>query len=609
MDKTFFKKNGPLMIISVLLALVTFSFLHFEIDKIETSKSGEEAAVSVIETATPEEMTSIPLLLKNESSPDNNISEKPSLLPVLNTSLSKEPIPAVNVSNPGLNINIEGKENTSSVFGNPSLSTSSEKENGENGVQKVGFSPVIPDMASEESKKAVKVKTLMGLKIKPKSEWIARKNDHVDFFDQPFISVVRQKDRKDSVDLFQTIGMNNESEKAPVLSIPSQNGVLNSVVSTKSPVEKNTKEVNPSLPGTIKSNQSSVLLPGTTSAKTFIPSNKAVSPLLPQPGTNREVQPIQGQTETETGTQSVPGQSTTSILPGPEIVPVTKTATNVQEVSNETPIQCMNEVWLVSTECISNCDRSPEELVYWQLNSGRWEVRTISDFERGNGKNFATVIFIHGNNTDTDGALVDASALRCRIQEIQQCYGSRQPVRLVVWKWNSSKMKKLIRRDLQIKACIAEQDGLCLARFLERIPISERITLIGFSFGARTIGTALETIAVQNRTLSPSTRTIFVLAANDYGDFGLYGKYGHGIQKLAAVWNIYNSTDNVLRFYPMLYGHGGPNAMGYAPLQVEFNLPEGICSYNMAPYGSRHQFPDTIRCIPAPYLQRVIFDK
>lgn len=265
-----------------------------------------------------------------------------------------------------------------------------------------------------------------------------------------------------------------------------------------------------------------------------------------------------------------------------------------------------NEVWMISSERACSCLSGSECLDYWRLTNGCWNAQNEETFLSGNGRFPATIVFIHGYLTDMQMAVQEGNFLRQRILSLQKKYNIETPFRLVIWKWDSTKTFVRIRRDALSKAWLANRDGQCLATLFSKMDKPERITLIGFSFGARMAGNALQYL-VDRPTSGIEYRMILLLAAADYADFSCMGRYGQGIQNLKALMNVYNPRDRVLRLYPKMYGLTGPQAAGIAPLFDVSTFPEGDFSINMSYMGPEHKFSHGLCAIPDSSLIHFIF--
>lgn len=259
-----------------------------------------------------------------------------------------------------------------------------------------------------------------------------------------------------------------------------------------------------------------------------------------------------------------------------------------------------NELWLVQAapSVGTGCEKS---FLFQLWNGCRWEQRASEDFLTDLRP---TIVFVHGNWGDMSVAVRDGSALWHRMNQIIPSPDETAGCRIVIWKWNSEKVYHRIREDCQYKAQLADAYGPSLAAFLNQLgncPVS----LVGFSFGARMIGSALNCQEVEDG--DSHYPVVLVCAATDYADFTKYGRYAKGMSRMASLLNIYNPTDKALRFYPLLYGHGGPSATGAYPLYTAYLTPQlatSATSVNTSCCGAEHSFVNAIACLPASYFPK-----
>lgn len=270
------------------------------------------------------------------------------------------------------------------------------------------------------------------------------------------------------------------------------------------------------------------------------------------------------------------------------------------------PTGLCDEVWLVSNPCGQTA--GPTALSWQRLDCRQFVSSCYEEYQAGQAS-LPTVVFIHGNLTDMANAVDSGMYLKCRLEAIRRSLGIDTAFRLVIWKWNSEKTFVGVRKDSQYKAALADQDGQSLAEFLRNDKQSARTTLIGFSFGAKIIGSACNILATGE---PQSYRAIFVSAATDYYDYAPCGCYAPGASCLDLLLNLYNPDDKALRFYPLLYGHGGVDALGTVPLgpgMVTPCLQGKTMSLSSVCCGNQHKFPAFMQCIPDQTLSEIVFGR
>ena len=229
----------------------------------------------------------------------------------------------------------------------------------------------------------------------------------------------------------------------------------------------------------------------------------------------------------------------------------------------------------------------------------------------------------------------DAFVFKAALENARRAVGSERAFRLVVWKWNSERDAARIRIDAQMKARLAERSGRGLARFLAKLEPNADLAFVGFSFGARVVGSALEKIATEHGgaeldvafavsgTLvadeadaeesaesgvenggKRKLALILVSAACDLGAFEPRGLYGRGATLPTAALNVYNPTDFALKYYRHV-SETRSDAQGSAPIcpQVFPNAVGKTSNLNVnSALGKKHSFVDALGTIPARTL-------
>ncbi len=111
-----------------------------------------------------------------------------------------------------------------------------------------------------------------------------------------------------------------------------------------------------------------------------------------------------------------------------------------------------------------------------------------------------------------------------------------------------------------------------MARLLEEMPSGVPLSLIGYSFGARTILVALETHARGASATTPRPqagpraaplRVVLVAAAADRGSLAPCGSDRQALGQVDRMLITVNSLDPALKWYRRLYGRRGPDALGF----------------------------------------------
>ncbi|MBP3557798.1 MAG: hypothetical protein J6K20_08885, partial [Thermoguttaceae bacterium] len=323
----------------------------------------------------------------------------------------------------------------------------------------------------------------------------------------------------------------------------------------------------------------------------------------------------------------------------------------------------------VEAVALENADAKARENEFWilgqagngfylyRLENGAWVAKNAADFY-ADAAEFANVVYAHGYQTDMTDATRDAVAFKTVLDAARRNVAAKRAFRLVVWKWDSERDAARIRIDAQSKAALADWSGKALGRFLGGLDADADLTLVGFSFGARVVGSALETLAqngaqaaafdvkfdenadfafavsgknaadgdatevetpaVQAEVAEPylneaveerKIALILVAAACDLGAFETRGVYGRGANLPTDVLNVYNPNDFALKYYRHV-SETRSDAQGVAPLRAGVfpNAVGKTFNINSNPaLGKRHAFVDAIGTVPTQTLGALAF--
>jgi hypothetical protein len=263
-------------------------------------------------------------------------------------------------------------------------------------------------------------------------------------------------------------------------------------------------------------------------------------------------------------------------------------------------------VWLVSTRHLLDCgaaDEASAKPCYWRrTETDGWSSSDSADFHAADAPGVPTVVFVHGNDTDADDAVARGCVVR---QSIRSEVGDRA-FRFVVWSWPSDRILRRHRNDVPIKAARSDVESCFLAAWLAELRPDVKVGLIGHSFGPRVILGAMHLLAggdIDGRTLPPETvaawttkrrlvRATLLAAAEDADWLAPDGRHGRATAALDETLIAYNPCDRVLRWYPRLYGRGGPQALGaVGPDGLDDAAARKTRLFNVAPIiGKSHDY-------------------
>jgi hypothetical protein len=226
-------------------------------------------------------------------------------------------------------------------------------------------------------------------------------------------------------------------------------------------------------------------------------------------------------------------------------------------------------------------EEGQQQVSYWRLEADRkWEAASLAEFLKHEDPCVPTAVFVHGNRYDADTAIDAAWYIYGHIAQ----QGGGKKSRFVIWSWPSDQIRGGNRRDVQTKATWADRQTYYLAGFLQSMHGEVPVSLIGFSFGARIVTGALHLLgggeisgfSLPNRTEAPRlpVNAILVAAALD-ADWLLPGHcHGMALSQVHQLLITENASDSALRWYPRMYRHRGPDALGFFGLPCASMLGE-----------------------------------
>jgi hypothetical protein len=228
-------------------------------------------------------------------------------------------------------------------------------------------------------------------------------------------------------------------------------------------------------------------------------------------------------------------------------------------------------VWIASTRHLPCC--TPPEgagpQFYRLEQDGEWAASDEREFLASDLPSIPTVVFIHGNRSDSGDAAEDG---RCFCEELREL-APQSAFRFVIWSWPADRIAGRNRKDLEVKAARSEVEAVYLARFLGRLRSDVPVCLVGYSYGAHSTVGALRLLAggcfAGNRLTEPRaprtapTHAVLVAAAVEWTGLGASACGPSPLASADRVLVTRNGADPVLRLYPHLYGRRGPEALGY----------------------------------------------
>ncbi len=231
-----------------------------------------------------------------------------------------------------------------------------------------------------------------------------------------------------------------------------------------------------------------------------------------------------------------------------------------------------HDIWLISTRKApsSNPVGGEDRIKYWRLDEQRqWASSDEQAFLAADDPAVPTSVFVHGNRTNHDWAVRIGWGV---YQKLKPLAGER-PLRFVIWSWPADQIGGL-RQDVQVKARRSDVQAFYLACLLRKMNPDVPVSLLGYSFGARTITGTLQLLGggkFAGRRLpglnAPVARTrlraVLVAAATPNYSLSPGLSNGSALRQADRVLVTRNRNDPVLQWYDRMYGRGGPQALGY----------------------------------------------
>ena len=273
--------------------------------------------------------------------------------------------------------------------------------------------------------------------------------------------------------------------------------------------------------------------------------------------------------------------------------------------------QAPHDIWLISTRSApwSNPVGGEDRIVYWHLDADKnWASADLEAFLATDDTAVPTCVYIHGNRITRSGAVRDGWSVSQKLKR----EAPDRPLRFVIWSWPADQIRG-IRQDVQVKASRSDVQAYYLAYWLGRMNPEVRVSLIGYSFGARTITGALHLLAggeFAGRSLPEGTapvertpvRAVLVAAAMNADWLSPGRANGLALSLAERVLVTRNMYDPVLQYYPRMYGRGGPQALGYTGLARSSRLAEQREKVEILPVersvGSNHDWDGYLRASP-----------
>jgi hypothetical protein len=226
------------------------------------------------------------------------------------------------------------------------------------------------------------------------------------------------------------------------------------------------------------------------------------------------------------------------------------------------------DVWLIETRClpgVCGAHGVDERMRFQRWDAGRFVDTSQIDFLETLAHDQTTCFFVHGNRVSA------CDARRIGVDFARRLGNSGGSFRFVIWSWPSDRVIGPIR-DARIKASRADAEAYYLASVLAELPPSADVSLVGWSFGARTITGGLHLLGggvfagnslnrVDQPTIRP--RVVLMAAAVPRGWLLPGGAAGLAPRQVEQLTLLYNPSDPALKHFPFVFRPGRPQALGF----------------------------------------------
>jgi pimeloyl-ACP methyl ester carboxylesterase len=214
--------------------------------------------------------------------------------------------------------------------------------------------------------------------------------------------------------------------------------------------------------------------------------------------------------------------------------------------------------------CSIDENNPPLDVHRWEAT--RWQRSDLDQALTYEDK--PTIIYVHGNFMERNNTLE-----RARILDSYLKTQSNENYRLLLFSWPSQRERKPLR-DIYENDETAEDHSLYLAWILRQLRSQSRVSVLGFSFGARCVTAALHLDAGGNipglRFGNQQTESVqrvpyhlgLIAPAVDKNWLLPNGRYGKATSNINDFVNMYNSRDPVLRRYKFIDRLSRPIAGG-----------------------------------------------
>ncbi len=217
------------------------------------------------------------------------------------------------------------------------------------------------------------------------------------------------------------------------------------------------------------------------------------------------------------------------------------------------------DIWRIETVEASALNPSAAEMqrvkAYRWVEDG-WKTLPLHEIYAAIKDELPTYVYVHGNKATSQDAVMDGV-------EIMKYLPQDTPYRFIIWHWDTQRAKVRLKTEYREKAHAADMQGVYFACFLQNISSDASVTLIGYSFGARTLlcglhlcgggrfsGLAFPENAV--RKDSSHLRAVLLASATENVDLLADGRFSHAVKTAKEIHITMNPLDPALKYYPQI---------------------------------------------------------
>ncbi|QEG32822.1 hypothetical protein [Bythopirellula goksoeyrii] len=273
-------------------------------------------------------------------------------------------------------------------------------------------------------------------------------------------------------------------------------------------------------------------------------------------------------------------------------------------------LNCCNsapELWVINTRHVpkcSNLDRGFECITYQRYDRCRGcFVKESRESFLAQEASMPTMFYLHGNTLKHKGAMKGFWDL---YDKMRCCPGCK---RLVCWSWPAQRVYKMkglrfremVQKNLRIKYVYSEYQGYYLAKLVDQMSLTQRVTLSGHSYGAISCSVALHlmgggctrglTLAGAEPVERHNLRAAMISGAFDY-DMLLPGhRYGQAFVAAEKIFSTFNCHDKTLKKWPDTSWHGR-QALGFIgmPARCLGEYRHKLCQMNTYPENKKSHY-------------------